>query len=567
MRIFFFIILPVLMEKNDRSTSRREERYKKMFVKQLLTLTITYLAPIFFIIVFFQFQFGELEKEKSRQRLVFVSEKAAATTDLFLEERCVDLRSMIEEFDLLSSPSDRTTSRALASLRARDRAFGGLALFDSSFTFVSGAGTFKINPNDVKNAVSNLNQLRIVGPAFYTGKKLVGPDESSYATIGVRISHAKGPALIAALIDLTDLRRRIRTETADDEVSIALIDIENSDLLIADTDRDISDLENNGTKEKTVGIDEVGNIEYGFSASKVAPWTAAALSKHPRNGFIPDFKMLIVGVAILVGAIVLVFVRANIAVKREREKDDYRMQLVHASKLVSVGEMAAGIAHEINNPLAIIASEAGLVKDLIDADKNKKIKPDDLLGHIQNIREAAYRGRDITGKLLSFVRKSDFNLEKKKINEIISDLTEGFYSRKLSVSNIEFVKKLSDSDPDVFTDENRLRQVVVNMLNNAFDAIRPPGVITIETFEDKDNVHIRVTDTGEGIPKENLDKLFMPFFTTKEVGKGTGLGLSVSYGIVKNLGGDIKVQSELGKGAAFDIILPKDYRGGKNLID
>ncbi len=555
------------MEKSDRSTSRREERYKKMFFKQVVTLAITYLAPIVLVILFFQFQFAELDKEKSRQRLMFVAEKAAAGTDLFLEERCVDLRSMIEEFDLLSSPSDRTTSEALAFLHRQGDAFGGLALFDSSFTFVSGAGTFKMNPNEVKAAVSTLNQLRIVGPAFYVGRMLTGPNGAPYATIGVRISHATGPALVTALIDLTDLRDRIRTETADDEVSVALVDIENSDLLLSDSDRDLSDLANIETKEKIVGIDEVGNIEYGFSASKVVPWTAAAVSRSPGAGFIPDFKLLIVGAAILLGAIVLVLVRANIAVKREREKDDYRMQLVHASKLVSVGEMAAGIAHEINNPLAIIASEAGLVKDLIEADKNKKIKPDDLLGHIQNIREAAYRGRDITGKLLGFVRKSDFKLEKKKINEIINDLTEGFYSRKLSVSNIDFVKKLDEKDPEVFTDENRLRQVVVNMLNNAFDAIKPPGVITIETIEGDENVHIRVSDTGEGVPKENLDKLFMPFFTTKEVGKGTGLGLSVSYGIVKNLGGDIKVESEFGKGATFDIVLPKDYRGGKNLID
>ena len=129
--------------------------------------------------------------------------------------------------------------------------------------------------------------------------------------------------------------------------------------------------------------------------------------------------------------------------------------------------------------------------------------------------------------------------------------------RELEVSNIEISKDYGPNIPQILTDGNQLQQVILNIINNAVDAIEGhPGKIMIKTSHNKDKVRIAISDTGSGIEPDQLDKLFMPFFTTKEVGKGTGLGLSVSYGIIKNMGGTIEVNSVVRQGSTFAIILP-----------
>ena len=134
--------------------------------------------------------------------------------------------------------------------------------------------------------------------------------------------------------------------------------------------------------------------------------------------------------------------------------------------------------------------------------------------------------------------------------------SDGFYERELAVSNITIKKKYCQQTPEIITDANQFKQVLLNIINNAKDAIKPPGKITIATNIEDKLISISITDTGKGISKEEMGRIFLPFYTTKEVGKGTGLGLSVSYGIIKNLGGKIEVESIPGKGSTFKIILP-----------
>jgi two-component system NtrC family sensor kinase len=175
---------------------------------------------------------------------------------------------------------------------------------------------------------------------------------------------------------------------------------------------------------------------------------------------------------------------------------------------------------------------------------------------MENIREAAYRCRDITGKLLSFVRQSDVKTGQHDIHGLLDEILSGFIERELSVSNIEVVRKYRDDMPLITTDGNQLKQVILNIINNARDAITPPGTITIATGFENSEVFIAISDTGVGITPEQMEKIFLPFYTTKEVGQGTGLGLSVSYGIIGNLGGTIDVDSTCGEGSTFTIRLP-----------
>jgi two-component system NtrC family sensor kinase len=247
-------------------------------------------------------------------------------------------------------------------------------------------------------------------------------------------------------------------------------------------------------------------------------------------------------------------VRRQIAV--EEHEAELSGQLVQAAKLASVGELAAGIAHEINNPLAIIAEEAGVLKDSLDPNLPKDEEPLDLVEHLNIIQEAVFRCRDITRKLLTFVRQTPVKLARHHVHDILNEVVDGMLRNELSLSNIEVRRDFDQRVNEIVTDRNQLVQVFVNLVKNAIDAMPSGGTLTLATTHDTNGITIAVTDTGCGMSHEQMERVFLPFFTTKEPGKGTGLGLSVSSTIIGNLGGRCYVESVLGKGSTFTVELP-----------
>jgi len=250
--------------------------------------------------------------------------------------------------------------------------------------------------------------------------------------------------------------------------------------------------------------------------------------------------------------------------KADEEKSALDEQLIQSQKLASVGELSAGIAHEINNPLAIIGEEAGWMQDLLKRDSLKGFKQmDDFKDSLREIAQQTGRCKEITHKLLSFARKMESVIKDVNINELVEDVI-GMLERDAALSNIEIDRKYHEHLPLIYSDPYELRQVVLNVINNAKDAIKSGGEIKVDTgIGEDDTISIRISDTGSGIPKANLGKIFDPFFTTKPAGKGTGLGLSICHGIIEKLGGDISVSSEVGKGTTFTINLPLEQKRGE----
>jgi two-component system NtrC family sensor kinase len=228
-------------------------------------------------------------------------------------------------------------------------------------------------------------------------------------------------------------------------------------------------------------------------------------------------------------------------------------QLIQSQKLASIGELSAGIAHEINNPIAIIGQESEWLRHLLNDDPKNMEEINDSL---REIARQVERCKEITQKLLSFARKMEPVFQAVDINKLVDDMAK-LVEKEAGLHNIRVIRDFHPNLPKIYTDPPLIRQVVLNLLNNATHAIGKDGVITIETCLSKDNcVNVIVRDTGCGIPRENLGKIFDPFFTTKPPGKGTGLGLSICHGIVENLGGRISVSSEVGKGTTFSLVLP-----------
>ena len=229
----------------------------------------------------------------------------------------------------------------------------------------------------------------------------------------------------------------------------------------------------------------------------------------------------------------------------------YRTQqeLLHKEKLASMGQLAAGVAHEINNPLGTILLFADMsYKEAAENDP----KRDDM----KMIINETIRCRKIVADLLNFARQQEVLAQECDVNDILEQVIDGV-SHQPSFKSAKIVRQFQPGMPPIQADQAQLMQVFVNLLNNAAEAMPEGGTITISSrLVDSQRIEIKVSDTGCGMTEENLAKLFTPFFTTKAVGKGTGLGLSIVYGIIKMHRGQITVNSQVGQGTAFTVTLP-----------
>jgi two-component system NtrC family sensor kinase len=240
---------------------------------------------------------------------------------------------------------------------------------------------------------------------------------------------------------------------------------------------------------------------------------------------------------------------ADAIVKREDEtKEALRHQVTRAEKLASIGRLAAGVAHEINNPLTGVLTFSHLMREKPNMDAQDR-EDLDLI-----IRETT-RAADIVRGLLDFARERPVLMERLDLNEVVRRIVRLIANQKKFERII--IEELVEEDlPDVRGDMNQLQQVLLNLSLNACAAMPKGGKLTIRTAAADGKVMLKVGDTGCGIKPEHLDRIFEPFFTTQDVGKGTGLGLSVTYGIVEQHGGELEVQSREGEGSTFTIYLP-----------
>ncbi len=247
-----------------------------------------------------------------------------------------------------------------------------------------------------------------------------------------------------------------------------------------------------------------------------------------------------------------IFTNLREKIKIEKELQAAQVRLLQAEKMASLGSLAAGVAHEINNPMGGILIYASLLMEDFEVDNDPRVED------LKKIVDEATRCKDIVKSLLEFGRQTESRFEPVDINKAILDGLF-FLENQVLFHDIAIVKQLDSSLPFIGGDANQLKQVFMNMMVNAAEAISEKGgtvTITTGSGDGETSIFISFQDTGTGISPEIQSKIFDPFFTTKGVGKGTGLGLSTSYGIIQSHHGNIEVESEEGKGTTFTIILP-----------
>ena len=311
-----------------------------------------------------------------------------------------------------------------------------------------------------------------------------------------------------------------------------------------------------------IGLSRDGeNILYAIGRIRNTPWTLVLVEKryiHHQDWTTFRGRLLFIIFSCLALNLLIVYGLVTMLTKLIRKADEMQMTMLkeaeHTDRLVSIGRLAAGVGHEINNPLAIINQKNGLIVDLLLISPDFEHK-ETIFGCLRGVDKNVERCKAITHRLLGFARRSDVHSEKLQVNQILEEVLQ-FLENSMMHSRIRVDLQLQEDLPLLVSDHLQLQQIFLNIINNGIDAIGKDGTVSIMTHVAAGEVRVIIQDDGHGIEQEILPHIFEPFFTTKETGKGTGLGLSITYGLIKKLGGDITVRSQIGKGTAFTITLP-----------
>ncbi|MFH1531869.1 MAG: ATP-binding protein [Pseudomonadota bacterium] len=542
-----------------------EHHYSDLRRRHIFRLLATYLGPLVLLTIYLFVQYDAIVRESERLHLQAIAESQAGTFNLYLTERVVNLTNLIEDPHLVIPPSSADMAVYLARLQRNSDAFVDVGYFDSEGRQESYAGPFpSLEDRDYSGEEWYL-ALQEKQPHYVITDIYLGFRQRPHFTIAVSRRMAERLVVLRATLDPERMHEYLRSLEGGHEVLTSILNRDGLYQLV--TPRLGKPLETAPFVPPRAPSPWAGRLDVkGFAGPYAYAWLPSVewvllvrqAPGHEDSLFSGvRLRLLLIALAVVVLGIFMILYRSLKLVEFQRESDRTRAQLSHAAKLASVGELAAGIAHEINNPLASIKEEAGLMKDMLDPQFGESLSTAEIVEHLDSIQSTVLRCRDITHKLLKFVRKDDVDLRRHNVHRLIDGVVDGLLGPEVEVSPVIIKRDYDGSCPEITTDGNQLQQVLLNVLKNAMDAVgEVPGTITIHTGCVDGKLEIGIRDTGCGISPEQLHMLFMPFYTTKEVGKGTGLGLSVSYTIMNDLGGYIDVESEVGTGSTFTLVLP-----------
>ena len=537
---------------------------------------MSFIIPLAALSVYFHFQFNFTLKETAKLNLGVISESQRNTVDLFLQERVANIFSLFHSQDFSLTPSMHTMQSHLQNLRRVSDAFIDVGFLDAGGIQIGYAGPFPYLQD--KNYANEkwFNSLMHQDGNHYISDIYLGFRNKPHFTIAVRQMIDGKPYVMRSTLDPDKFYMFLRTINRGKGVNTALVNSEGSYQLV-DPDRGKlfgscdfipSDITGSGVHEIKKDGD---SILCAYAWLQEVPW--ALIVREPLNiahaQIYQARRIIIFGSVfiIVVIAVAIWFTTGRLihrAQKGAEKHEELQLQFLHASKLAAVGELATGVAHEINNPLAIIMASSGVIRDIIDPELDLDGSPENTRKELYNVDAAILRARGITRQLLDYGRMDPPQPIPCDLNQILDEVMGGFKEREFQVADIEIVRNYSSDLPRILVDPDQIRQVFLNLINNAGDAINGSGTITLSTTSDEKDIRVTVTDTGCGMTFDQTKKIFTPFFTNKEAGKGTGLGLSVSLSIVKSMDGSIDVQSMPGAGSAFTVVLPiaKTERGG-----
>ena len=519
------------------------------------------------------YQFHRAYNHHVNAHFVEMVQKGRQTIDNLLKRNLDDLRFVSKTFDVEKLCKEPFLKRVLDAMQMQ----GGSDVSDLSVINDKGGRVAYAGPDELRK-VSNSNGERPQEAAIgnHVGNYIIADDNGLFRfTLVVHRDWSEQRWMLKATIKPEALKEAIAALRPKETGSVYILN--RAGQFLAQTDSDaisgkslIKDFlrRNEAEKEKVAVIQRIdgfghkhiygttplmrgdGFLVYGQRVSEV-------FSSLNRAKTIALIVFIIIVLCLAANAYSLSRKMVARMEEADRQKQKMNEQMFQTKKLASIGELALGVAHEINNPVAIMVEEAGWVGDLL---KEEEFREGNNLGEMRRalnqIRTQGMRCRDISYKLLSFARKTGSKVQEIRIRELIED-SIAVAAKTADNKNFVVEKQFQEDLPLLTAPRTELQQVLVNLIHNAIDAMENQnGILTLSASRKNNQVVLDVSDNGPGISRENLAKIFDPFFTTKPVGKGTGLGLSICYGIIKELGGEITVNSEIGAGSTFHVVLP-----------
>jgi len=576
--------LAISTDSHQHSGDLRKMSYSGLYRRFILLTLICSVLPLLLVgwVIYLNYsKFASSRMVDSFQRRVEYNRRIV---ELFLKERSSDLQlvAFTHSVDYLGEHSN--LKRVFDILNRQDAYFMDLGLMNEHGKHVAYVGPYDLMEFDY-SVTFWFKELQAKG--VYVSDMFMGYRKTPHFIIAIRWSDGGKNWILRATIDTEFLASLIRNIKIGESGEVFMLNgegvyqtnpqfggkiMEKSPFPMQTFDREsgVQVLE-----ARQIGIDQIYPSQViGYAWLKEPQWVLVVKQDYAeafRDVNHANTSALIFLHVSILAILIVSFITTQHMIKaikkRDEEAEQLSRQLMQTSKLASLGELAAGVAHEINNPLAIILTENQIIRDVSEdyPDVNSEFKAE-MFDSLTQIDDQVQRCNHITHNLLRFARRSEAVTEMVDLNACLQEVVELLEKRGKS-SGVEFVTDLQKDLPRVLTDPSQFQQVFVNLAANAIDAHdgKPYGTIRVSTrVNDKNRgVEIRIADTGSGMPREILDKIFDPFFTTKPVGRGTGLGLSISYNIIKELGGVISVQSEVGKGTEFKIFLP--FRSSEDL--
>lgn len=547
------------------------ERYRVLRRNMIILMILVTVLPLLLMAAINYHQYKTALQEEIANPIRVLVNKTKHSFELFMAERLSAVSFIGSAYSFEQLADENTLNRIFRVMKQEFRGFVDLGLIDDTGTQVSYAGPYELKGKNYAEQ-SWLHEVRVRGT--YVSDVFMGFRMFPHIVMAIQRRTDSGKTwVLRATIDTDKFKELIASMGLDPKSDAFLLNksgvlqtpskfyggvLENFPLPLPP-----ESYEANIVEEKDHGREVL--LAYTYFVH--TPYILAVV--RPRGEVLRAwytmkselFFLFIVSVLVI---FMVVFKLVDVLVMRMQQCDEKReaafREMQHTHKLSSIGRLAAGVAHEVNNPMAIINEKAGLMRDLIE------FKPDfpekeRFLSLVDAILQSVQRCRSITHRLLGFARRMEVQVEVLDLNDILKE-TLSFLEKEALYRNIQVRMNLAPDLPRIASDRGQLQQVFLNLLNNAFAAVEDGGMITITTWEhDLDTNAVSVQDNGCGMSEETLKHIFEPFFTTKK-GTGTGLGLPITYGIVKRLGGEIDVQTREGSGTTVTVYLPRKPKEG-----
>lgn len=561
------------------SDTRREQAKVKNML--LVSMILVPLVPLVLILGIGYYYFTASVERSTTESMRRIISDHGRMIERFLFERQADLELLLNTYSFEQLGDTEQLRRIFSTLQQRSPAFADLGIFDEKGLHVAYQGPFSLAGIIYKDAPWF---REVMQHGTYVSDVFLGYRQVPHFIIAIARQEQGRRWVIRATIDtffFNELVKNVRIGRTGEAYIMTRDGILQTDRRSGGNLMELSPdyfLMPPGERAAHAFIsrDETGlNYLYITMDLKGGQWrlvvrreVADAFAEMRTAGYLILLTLVVGGAGIVLLAISLTQVILGRMQTAEQNQQQLNEQLVRATRLAELGQMAAGVAHEINNPLQTIKSEQALIDmNLADLKTNGALPPSEALAEIEDsldqIKKQVTRCGEITQSVLKFGRQTTPRIEPISLQGLVPEVID-MVAKQAEVHGIHLQQQIPADLPPVRADAAQLQQVLLNLFNNAMDAIlERHGVgggrleVSAQNSE-AGRVTLRVTDNGAGISPENLSKVFTPFFSTKPVGKGTGLGLAVCYGIIDNLGGEMAVSSKKNEGTTFFIHLQED---------